>query len=101
MGGTGASRSFPWPTYTIIPTAAAEDAAPPADRERSVAMLQWLASQTGGRAIEADALVAGPAPPSHHLDACHALTYQPPPSDGPLLPAENLAQPRGVAGPPP
>jgi VWFA-related protein len=82
QGVVRASSPFHLATYTINPTAAAEDAAPPAERERSVAMLQWLASQTGGRAVEADALVAGLARLSHDLDAYYALTYQPAQADG-------------------
>jgi len=96
QGVVRASSPFHLATYTVNPTAAAEDAAPPADRERSVAMLQWLASQTGGRAIDADALVAGLARLSHDLDAYYALTYQPAQADGRFHAVEVRAKRRDV-----
>ena len=96
QGVVRASSPFHLATYTINPTPAAEDPAPPADRERSVAMLQWLASQTGGRAVEADAIVAGFARLSHDLDAYYALTYQPAQADGRFHAVEVRARRRDV-----
>ncbi|MEP6918668.1 MAG: hypothetical protein ABJC89_23715, partial [Acidobacteriota bacterium] len=53
QGVVRASGRFHLATYTFNPAAPQDDAAP-AERERATAMLQWLAEQTGGRAVEAD-----------------------------------------------
>ena len=96
QGVVRASSRFHLATYTFNPTAAAEDSAPPAERERAVATLQWLATQTGGRAVEADAIVAGLARLSHDLDAYYALTYQPAQADGRFHAVEVRARRRDV-----
>lgn len=96
QGVVRASSRFHLPTYTFNPAAAAEDAAPPAERERAVAMLQWLAAQTGGRAVEAETVVAGLARLSHDLDAYYALSYQPAHADGRFHAVEVRVKRRGV-----
>ena len=96
QGVVRASSRFHLATYTINPTASAEDSAPPAERERAVATLKWLATQTGGRAVEADGIVAGLARLSHDLDAYYALTYQPAQADGRFHAVEVRAKRRGV-----
>lgn len=92
-GVVRASSLFHHAAYTFNP-AAADEAAPPADRDRAVAMLQWLASQTGGRAVAADAMVAGLARLSHDLDAYYALSYQTAHVDGRFHPVEVRARRR-------
>ena len=61
-----------------------------------MATLQWLATQTGGRAVEAEAIVAGLARLSHDLDAYYALTYQPAQADGRFHAVEIRARRRNV-----
>jgi VWFA-related protein len=77
-----AASRFQLPLHTFNPSMPAEDAAPAADRDRSTAMLQWLAAQTGGRPVEAETVIAGLARLSHDLDAYYALSYQAPQADG-------------------
>ena len=96
QGIVRASSRFHLPTYTFNPAAAADGAAPPAERERAVAMLQWLAEQTGGRAIDADTVVAGLARLSHDLDAYYSLSYQPAKADGRFHALEVRVKRRGV-----
>ena len=96
QGVVRASSRFHLPTYTFNPAAAAEDAATPVERERAGAMLQWLAEQTGGRAVEAETVVAGLARLSHDLDAYYALSYQPAHADGRFHPVEVRVKRRGV-----
>src|SRR6185436_11073588 len=91
-----ASSRFHLPTYTFDPADASDGAAEPAERERAVAMLQWLAEQTGGRAAEAETVVAGLARLSHDLDAYYALSYQPAKADGRFHAVEIRVKRRGV-----
>jgi VWFA-related protein len=92
QGVVRASSRFHLAVYTINPAAPAEDVAPAEERERAVATLQWLAAQTGGRAVEADALTAGLARLAHDLEAYYALTYQPAAADGRFHPVEVRAK---------
>lgn len=96
QGIVRASSRFHLPAYTFNPAAAADDPAPPADRERAVAMLQWLAVQTGGRAVDAESAVAGFARLSHDLDAHYALSYEPAKADGRFHAVEVRVKRRGV-----
>lgn len=96
QGVVRASSRFHLAIYTINPAAPAEDVAPAAERERAVATLQWLAAQTGGRAVEAGALTAGLARLAHDLEAYYALTYQPAEADGRFHPVEVRARRRDV-----
>ena len=77
-----ASSRFHLAVYTVNPAGPAEDAAPAAERERASATLQWLAAQTGGRAVEAEGLTAGLARLAHDLESYYVLTYQPADADG-------------------
>jgi VWFA-related protein len=96
QGVVRASSRFHLAVYTINPAAPDDDVAPAADRERAVATLQWLAAQTGGRAVEAGGLTAGLARLAHDLEAYYALTYQPPQADGRFHPVEVRAKRRNV-----
>ena len=95
-GVVRASSRFNLATYTFNPATSEEDVAPAAERERAVATLQWLATQTGGRAAGADALVAGFARLAHDLEAYYALSYQPAQADGRFHPVEIRARRRNV-----
>ena len=96
QGIVRASSRFHLAIYTINPATPDEDVAPAAERERAVATLQWLAAQTGGLAVEADALTAGLARLAHDLEAYYALTYQPAEADGRFHPVEVRAKRRNV-----
>ena len=100
QGVVRASSRFHLPTYTFNPADnpadAADGAVEPAERERAVAMLQWLAQQTGGRAAEAETVVAGLARLSHDLDAYYALSYQAAKADGRFHPVEIRVKRRGA-----
>lgn len=82
QGVVRASSRFNVSFYAFDPAAIAGDATPPADRDRALAMLQWLAAQTGGRAVQADALESGLARLGADLQGYYALTYQPAQTDG-------------------
>ena len=82
QGLVRASSRYHVAIYTLNPSMPAEDASPEADRDRATAMAQWLAAQTGGRTIDAGALVAGMARLKHDLEAYYTLTYQPAQEDG-------------------
>ncbi len=96
QGIVRASSRFHLAVYTINPAAPEEDVATPEERARASATLQWLAAQTGGRAVEADALTAGLARLSHDLEAYYALTYQPAEADGRFHPVEVRTKRRNV-----
>jgi VWFA-related protein len=82
QGIVRASSRFNVSAYTFNPAASTEDVAAAGERERAAATLQWLAAQTGGRAVEADALVSGLARLADDLQAYYALSYQPAQADG-------------------
>lgn len=96
QGVVRASSRFNLATYTFNPAASGEDVAPAAERERAAATLQWLATQTGGRAAGAEALVAGFARLAHDLEAYYALSYHPAPPDGRFHQVEIRAKRRNV-----
>jgi VWFA-related protein len=95
-GVARAASRYHLPIYTINPSIAAEDDRDSNERERSVAMLQWLSTQTGGRTIEGSAMVAGMARLKHDLEAYYALSYRPSQSDGRFHPIELKAKRRDV-----
>jgi VWFA-related protein len=95
-GVVRASSRFNLAAYTFNPATSEEDVAPAAERERAVATLQWLATQTGGRAAGAEALVAGFARLAHDLEAYYALSYQPAQADGRFQEVEIRAKRRNV-----
>jgi hypothetical protein len=82
--------------YTLNPALNGEDVAQPDERERATAMLQWLATQTGGRAIEADGIVSGLARLSHDVETYYVLSYQPAQADGRFHAVEIRARRRNV-----
>jgi hypothetical protein len=63
--------------YTFNPAAHHEDVAAADDRSRALAMLEELAAQTGGLAVQPDAFIAGFARVAHDTEAYYALTYEP------------------------
>lgn len=81
-GVARAANRYHLPIYTVDPSIASEDQRDPPERDRSTAMLQWLAGQTGGRTIDGSAMVAGMARLKHDLEAYYALSYRPSQSDG-------------------
>jgi VWFA-related protein len=82
QGVVRASSRFSLAAYTFNPTLPSEDAAQPSERERGLAMLQWLATQTGGRVAEGDAIGAGLSRLADDLDGYYALSYEPAQADG-------------------
>jgi VWFA-related protein len=96
QGVVRASSRFNVTAYTLNPALNGEDVAQPDERERATAMLQWLATQTGGRAIEAPGIVAGLAHLSHDLETYYALSYQPGQADGRFHAVEIRARRRNV-----
>ena len=68
-GVVRAASRYHLPIYTVDPSVASENPGDPAERDRSVAMLQWLATQTGGRATEAATLTAGMARLKHDFES--------------------------------
>ena len=83
------------PTHSIRATST-DDVAAPADRERAVATLQWLASQTGGRTIEAEGSIAGLARLTTISRRMNVLTYEPANADGRFHPVEVRARRRNL-----
>lgn len=95
QGVVRAASRFHLAMYTLNPTPAPEDAAAPADRDRATAMLQWLASQTGGRAtLDPGALLPGLSRLAADLASYYVLTYQPAQADGRFHPVEVRAKRR-------
>ena len=70
------------PIYTVNPSLASEDTGSTDERDRSVATLQWLAAQTGGRTVEAATLGAGIARLKHDFETYYLLSYRPTQVDG-------------------
>ena len=77
-----ASSRYHVAVYTFNPSTPGEDSASTDDRDRATVMLEWVATQTGGRAIDAGTLVSGMARLKHDLEAYYSLTYQPAQEDG-------------------
>lgn len=95
-GVARAASRYHLPIYTVNPSIAAEDDRDSTERDRSVAMLQWLSTQTGGRTIDGSAMVAGMARLKHDLEAYYALSYRPSQSDGRFHAIELKAKRRDV-----
>jgi VWFA-related protein len=77
-----ASSQFHFSIYTFNSAGPHEDGAPAEARERASATLQWLAAETGGLFVRADAFIAGFARVFHDTHGYYALTYQPGHADG-------------------
>lgn len=95
-GVARAANRYHLPIYTVNPSIAAEDTRDSAERDRSLAMLQWLSTQTGGRSIDGSAMTAGMARLKHDLEAYYALSYRPSQSDGRFHSIELKAKRRDV-----
>lgn len=95
-GVARAANRYHLPIYTLNPSIAAEDDRDSNERDRSVAMLQWLSTQTGGRTIDGSAMAAGMARLKHDLEAYYAVSYRPSQSDGRFHPIELKAKRRDV-----
>ncbi len=93
-GVVHAASRYHLPVYTVDPSIAGEGTGDPAERDGSVAMLRWLATQTGGRSIEPASLVAGMARLKHDLETYYVLTYRPAQVDGRFHPIELRAKRR-------
>lgn len=91
-----ASSRYHVAVYALNPSTAAEDSSSVEDRERATAMREWLTTQTGGRTIDADALVAGMARMKHDLETYYTLSYQPTQEDGRFHSLEVRTKRRGA-----
>ncbi len=77
-----ASSRYHLAVYTFNPSTPGEDSASTDDRDRATVMLEWVATQTGGRVIDAGTQVSGMARLKHDLEAYYSLSYQPAQEDG-------------------
>jgi VWFA-related protein len=94
QGVVRASSRFHLALYTFNP---GEPGAKPADDTREAATLEWLAAQTGGRAVlPGEDLAAGFDRLSRDLAAYYAITYRPEKADGRFHPIELRAGRRNV-----
>jgi VWFA-related protein len=95
QGVVRASSRFHLSVYTFNP--GVRSATPSADEARDTATLEWLAAQTGGRAVvRGDELPDGFARLSRDLAAYYVVTYQPEKADGRFHPIELRAKRRNV-----
>ena len=95
QGVVRASSRFHLAMYTFNPAAGDENPAPDAERERASSTLQWLAAETGGRAVvEAEGLIAGLERMAGDLAAYYALTFLSAQADGRFHPIEVRARRR-------
>ena len=76
-----ASSRYHVAVYTFNPSTPGEDSASTDDRDQATVMLEWVATQTGGRAIDAGTQVSGMARLKHDLEA-YFMSYQPAQEDG-------------------
>jgi VWFA-related protein len=81
-GVVRAASRFHLTFYAFNPAAPEHAVGEPAERERETAMLQWLAAQTGGRAVAAADFIFGLARLAHDTEQYYALSYQPARADG-------------------
>jgi VWFA-related protein len=96
QGVVRASSRFHLALYTFNPGEAVADR--PADDARDAATLEWLAAQTGGRAVlPGQDLAAGFDRLSRDLAAYYAITYRPEKADGRFHPIELRARRPNVA----
>jgi VWFA-related protein len=96
QGLVRASSRYHLAIYTLNPSTANEDSSAAEDRDRATAMLQWITTQTGGRAMDADTLVAGMARMKHDLETYYTLNYQPAKEDGRFHTLEVRTKRRGA-----
>ena len=95
QGVVRASSRFHLALYTFNP--GEPGANRPADDARAAATLEWLAAQTGGRAVlPGEDLAAGFDRLSRDLAAYYAITYRPEKADGRFHPIELRARRRNV-----
>lgn len=95
QGVVRASSRFHLALYTFNP--GEPGATQPADDTREAATLEWLAAQTGGRAVlPGEDLAAGFDRLSRDLAAYYAITYRPEKADGRFHPIELRARRRNV-----
>jgi hypothetical protein len=95
QGVVRASSRFHLALYTFNP--GEPGANQPADDTRDAATLEWLAAQTGGRAVlPGEDLAAGFDRLSRDLAAYYAITYRPEKADGRFHPIELRASRRNV-----
>jgi VWFA-related protein len=81
QGVVRASSRFHLAVYTFNPGAPVANS--PAETGRDGATLEWLAAQTGGRAVlQGDDLAPGFVRLAHDLAAYYAMTYRPAQADG-------------------
>jgi VWFA-related protein len=89
QGVAHASSRFHLSFYTFNPGQRAPEQAAGTPREPAIGTLEWLAAQTGGRAVPAGGdLASGMALMSQDLKAYYAITYRPAPADGKFHPVE-------------
>jgi len=96
QGLVRASSRYHLAIYTLNPSTANEDSSAAEDRDRATSMLQWITTQTGGRAMDADTLVAGMARMKHDLETYYTLNYQPAKEDGRFHTLEVRTKRRGA-----
>ena len=96
QGLVRASSRYHVAVYTLNPSTANEDSSAAEDRDKATAMLQWITAQTGGRTMDADALVAGMARMKHDLETYYTLSYQPAKEDGRFHTLEVRTKRRGA-----
>ena len=97
QGLVRASSRFHLAVYTFNPGAASEPTAPGAAAEPATATLEWLAAQTGGRAVlQGQDLAAGFVRMADDLGAYYAITCRPGETDGRFHPIEVRARRRNV-----
>lgn len=89
------SSQFHFSVYPFNPAETHEEVGHPADRERDSGTLQWLAVNTGGLFVMADAYIAGFASVFHDTHGYYALTYRPAYADGKFHPLEVRTRRRG------
>ena len=89
QGIAHASSRFHLSVYAFNPGPRMPDQPAGAAKEPAIGTLEWLAAQTGGRAVPAGGdLTGGMALMSRDLMAYYAITYRPAPADGKFHPVE-------------
>jgi len=91
-----AASRFHLTFYAFDPATPEQDAVESAGRERDTAMLQWLAAQTGGRAVAGPDFIFGYARLAHDTEQYYALSYQPTRADGRFHAVEIRTKRRGL-----
>ena len=89
QGVAHASSRFHLAVYTFNPGPRVPEQPAGSAKEPAIGTLEWLAAQTGGRAVPAGGdLASGMALMSRDLKAYYAITYRPAPADGKFHPVE-------------